>query len=48
MPTLGLSRRDQPPMVTTISRPAEISSTSATIAFVVFDSAFSLFGRQSS
>ena len=48
IPTLAPSRRDQPPIVITISSPAETSSTKATSDFVVFVSAFSLFGRQSS
>ena len=46
--TLGLCSRSQPPIVMIRSSAAEISSTSATSAFVIFDSAFSRFGRQSS
>ncbi len=46
--TLVPSRRVQPPIVITTSRAAETSRTSATIAFVVFVWAFSLFGRQTS
>jgi hypothetical protein len=46
--TLVPSRRVQPPIVITTNRPAETSRTSATIAFVVFVWAFSLFGRQTS
>ena len=48
IPTLAPSRRDQPPMVMTISSPAETSSTKETRNFVVFVSDFSLLGRQSS
>ena len=46
--TLEPSRRVQPPIVITSESAAETSRTNATIAFVVFVSAFSLFGRQTS
>ncbi len=48
MATLVPSRRVQPPTVITSRRAAETSRTNATIAFVVFVCAFSLFGRQTS
>ena len=44
----GLASRSQPPIVTSTSRTAETIRTNATTAFVVFDAAFSLFGRHSS
>ena len=46
--TLEPSSRVQPPMVITTSRPAETSNTNETSALVVFDWAFSRFGRQTS
>ncbi len=46
--TLEPSSRVQPPIVITTRRAAETSNTKATIAFVVLDCAFSLFGRQTS
>ena len=47
-PTLAPCSRSQPPIVTISSSAALTRRTKAMTAFIVFDSAFSRFGRQSS
>jgi hypothetical protein len=47
-PMLGLCRRSHPPRVTMMISAAETKRTKATTAFIDFEEAFSLLGRQSS